>query len=72
MENVDGVDGGLSGLFISEDQVDPLVDLAGDLCGFERLSVDADEQSGIFSRTPGRQFHVANCRSALAHSQIQT
>ena len=48
----------LTFLFVSEDEVDPLVDLARDELRLERLPVDAHELVG--RRRPRRQLHVGH------------
>ena len=51
-------DARLTFLFVSEDEVDPLVDLARDELRLERLPVDAHELVG--GGRPRRQLHVVH------------
>lgn len=68
-EDVDGVDGGLAGLLVAEDQVDPGGQVLGHVRRLQRLAVQQREQARV--RRPARQLHVVHARAALPHAQLQ-
>ena len=56
-------------LLVSEDEIDPLMDLAGDELRLERLPVDPDKLVRV--RGPGRQLHVAHFRPVLDLTELE-
>ena len=60
VEDVDRFDGSRTGLFVTEDQVDPVVQVVAHPTRLERLPMDQDEQSRV-AQTPRRQLHIVHC-----------
>jgi hypothetical protein len=56
-------------LFVSKDEIDPLVDLAGDELRLECLPVDPDKLVRV--RGPGWQLHVAHLRPVFNVAELE-
>lgn len=70
MEDIYGLQSSFSSLFVAENQVDPFVDVLGDVIGLQSLPVDQDEQPSITS-APIWQNDIVNSLAGLPHSKIE-
>ena len=71
VENVDGLQRLVPLLLVAEDEVDPVVQVAGDLGRLQGLAVDQDEEPDV-AQTPRRKCHVRHDLAALALAEIET
>ena len=71
VEDIDGVDCGLTLLFVAENEVDPFMQVGGNVLTFECASVESDEFARVLLG-PRRQNNAIQPLATLLQAQIVT